>query len=44
MLIHKFQPLTDILDWLHHFWERPSTQRRIALFLLWFYLAALAWN
>ena len=42
MLIHKFQPLTDILDWLHHFWERPSTQRRIALFLLWFYLAALA--
>ena len=34
MLIHKFQPLTDILDWLHHFWERPSTQRRIALFLL----------
>ncbi|MDY3809387.1 hypothetical protein FYJ44_11155 [Desulfovibrio sp. PG-178-WT-4] len=41
MLIHKLQPLTDVLDWLHHFWERPSTQRRIALFLLWFYLLAL---
>lgn len=41
MLIHKLQPLTDMFDWLHHFWERPATQRRVALILLWIYLAAL---
>nr|WP_300908980.1 hypothetical protein [uncultured Desulfovibrio sp.] len=42
MMIHKLQPFTDMLDWLHHFWERSSTQRSIALFLLWFYLLVLA--
>jgi hypothetical protein len=42
MMIHKLQPFTDVLDWLHHFWERSSTQRSIALFLLWFYLLVLA--
>lgn len=41
-MIHKLQPFTDVLDWLHHFWERSSTQRSIALFLLWFYLLVLA--
>ncbi|MDR2851146.1 MAG: hypothetical protein LBV65_03820 [Desulfovibrio sp.] len=41
MLIHYFQPLTDIFDYVHHVWERPVTQRRVALIILWLYLAAL---
>lgn len=41
MLIHKLQPLTDAFDWLHHLWERPATQQRVALCILWIYLLAL---
>ena len=41
MLIEKLQPLTDVFDWLHHSWERATTQRRVALLILWVYLLAL---
>jgi hypothetical protein len=42
MLIHHLQPLTDVFDFVHHVFERPVTQRRIGLIILWIYLIALA--
>ncbi|MDR1946755.1 MAG: hypothetical protein LBQ51_06270 [Desulfovibrio sp.] len=42
MLIHHLQPLTDVFDFVHHVFERPVTQRRIGLLILWIYLFALA--
>lgn len=41
MLIIKLQPITDVFDWLHSAWERATTQRRVALCILWVYLFAL---
>ncbi|MDR2744069.1 MAG: hypothetical protein LBB66_02560 [Desulfovibrio sp.] len=42
MLIDRLMPLTDIFDWLHQTWERPGTQRRVALLIFWLYVGALA--
>ena len=39
--IEKLQPLTDVFDWLQHSWGRATTQRRVALLILWVYLLAL---
>ncbi|MDR1777426.1 MAG: hypothetical protein LBR31_06315 [Desulfovibrio sp.] len=41
MIIDKLQPLTDVFDWMHQTWERPGTQRRVALLILWVYIFAL---
>ncbi|MDR2055248.1 MAG: hypothetical protein LBQ10_05200 [Desulfovibrio sp.] len=41
MLIDRLQPLTDVFDWLHQTWERPGTQRRVALLIFWVYVCAL---
>ena len=41
MFIAKLQPVTDVFDWLHSAWERATTQRRVALCILWVYLVAL---
>ncbi len=41
MFIEKLQPLTDVFDWLQHSWGRATTQRRVALLILWVYLLAL---
>ncbi len=41
MFIEKLQPLTDGFDWLQHSWGRATTQRRVALLILWVYLLAL---
>ena len=41
MLITALQPITDVFDWLHSLWERATTQRRVALCILWVYLVAL---
>ena len=41
MLITALQPVTDVFDWLHSIWERATTQRRVALCILWVYLVAL---
>jgi hypothetical protein len=41
MFILQLQPITDAFDWLHSAWERATTQRRVALCILWVYLLAL---
>ena len=41
MFIEKLQPFTDVFDWLQHSWGRATTQRRVALLILWVYLLAL---
>lgn len=41
-LLLKLEPLTNLYDLLHHWWERPRTQRRVALTIFIFYLAAMA--
>lgn len=42
MGVYKMQPVTDVFDWLHHAWEKPCNQRRVASILFWIYLAVLA--
>lgn len=37
-----FPGLAGFYDFLHHVWERPSTERRLGFALLWIYLFALA--
>lgn len=41
MPVAKLQALTDVFDWLHVAWENDSTQRKVALCILWIYLASL---
>lgn len=35
------EPLTDIYDYVHHVWERPRTQRFMAAFIFFVFIAAL---
>lgn len=40
-MIEKCEPLTNIFDIIHHFWEHPRTQRGFAAAILVVYLAGL---
>ena len=40
-LIDRMQPLTDAFDWLHQFWESPTSQKRLAFLTLLIYLAGV---
>ena len=35
------QPLTDAFDWLHQFWESPTSQKRMAFLTLIIYLVGM---
>ena len=40
-LIFKLEPLTQLYDELHHWWEHPKTQRGVALIIFFTYLLAM---
>lgn len=40
-LMTRMEPLTNLYDLLHHVWEHPKTQRRVALVILYVFLIAL---
>ncbi|MDM8216746.1 hypothetical protein QUW15_11405 [Desulfovibrio piger] len=40
-LIDRMQPLTDAFDWLHQFWESPTSQKRMAFLTLVIYLVGM---
>ncbi len=37
----RFEPLTNLFDILHHFWEHPKTERRVAQLLIVIFLGGL---
>lgn len=41
-MIERCEPLTNIFDCIHHFWEHPRTQKILAVLILLTYLLALA--
>lgn len=41
-MIERCEPLTNIFDCIHHFWEHPRTQKILAVLIFLTYLAALA--
>ena len=41
-MIERCEPLTNIFDCIHHFWEHPRTQKILAVLILVTYLLALA--
>lgn len=40
-MITRLEPLTNIFDHLHYFWEHPKTERRVAIGLSFVFLAGL---
>ncbi|MDR3320087.1 MAG: hypothetical protein LBS77_03985 [Desulfovibrio sp.] len=41
MWIERLQHFTYIFDWAHQTWERPRTQRFVALLIFWIYVISL---
>lgn len=39
--IYRLEPLTHIYDALHHFWENPRTERRVAFLVFLIFMGAL---
>lgn len=37
----RLEPLTNIFDMLHHFWEHPKTERRVAQLLIFIFIGSL---
>ena len=37
----RLEPLTHLFDMLHHFWEHPKTERRVAQLLIFIFLGSL---
>lgn len=40
-LVNRLEPLTNLYDILHHWWEHPRTQRQVALCIFIIYLLAM---